>query len=88
MAAYSDNFVVIADYRKRSGALGEAWDYVPVEVVPLAYRPVQAAIARLGGSAVLRMAKNKVGRCQLSAVRCQQTVTAEWHCAGGARGDG
>ena len=67
MAAYSDNFVVIADYRKRSGALGEAWDYVPVEGVPLAYRPVQAAIARLGGSAVLRMAKNKVGRCQLSA---------------------
>ena len=71
VAAYSDNFVVIADYRKRSGALGEAWDYVPVEVVPLAYRPVQAAIARLGGSAVLRMAKNKVGRCQLSAVSRQ-----------------
>ena len=83
MAAYSDNFVVIADYRKRSGALGEAWDYVPVEVVPLAYRPVQAAIARLGGSAELRMAKNKVG-----TVSSQQSVTAECRCAGGARGHG
>ena len=68
VAEYSDNFVVIADYRKNSSELGEAWDYIPVEVVPLAYTPVSRTIETdLGGSVKLRMAKNKVG---LQLVRC------------------
>merc|ERR1712083_51317 len=31
VASYSDKFVVIADYRKASNKLGQAWDYVPIE---------------------------------------------------------
>ena len=62
VAEYSDNFVVIADYRKNSAELGQAWDYIPVEVVPTAYTPVSRTIERLqGGSVRLRMAKSKVG---------------------------
>ena len=53
---------MIADYRKKSSKLGEAWNYVPIEVVPMAYKPVMTSIeARLGGKAELRMAKNKAG---------------------------
>ena len=61
VAEYSDNFVVIADYRKNSSELGEAWDYIPLEVVPLAYTPVSRTIqTEQGGRVKLRMAKNKV----------------------------
>ena len=61
VAEYSDNFVVIADYRKNSSQLGQAWDYIPVEVVPMAYSPVSRAIQTVhGGTVRLRMAKNKV----------------------------
>ena len=68
VAEYSDKFVVIADYRKNSSALGEAWDYIPLEVVPMAYTPVSRTITAVhGGSVKLRMAKNKVG---LQLVRC------------------
>ena len=50
VASYSDQFVVIADYRKASNKLGEAWNYVPIEVLALAYRPVMARIEKeLGG---------------------------------------
>merc|ERR1712029_585210 len=62
VAEYSDKFVVIADYRKQSERLGEAWDYVPIEVVPMAYKPVMNKIeAQMAGSVKLRMAKNKAG---------------------------
>merc|ERR1712223_2379685 len=50
VASYSDQFVVIADYRKASNKLGEAWSYVPIEVRALAYRPIIARIEKeLGG---------------------------------------
>ena len=50
VASYSDQFVVIADYRKASNKLGEAWNYVPIEVLALAYRPIMARIEKeLGG---------------------------------------
>ena len=50
VASYSDKFVVIADYRKASSKLGQAWDYVPIEVLALAYRPLMARIEeQLGG---------------------------------------
>ena len=42
--------MVIADYRKASSKLGQAWDYVPIEVLALAYRPLMARIEdQLGG---------------------------------------
>ena len=41
---------MIADYRKASSKLGQAWDYVPIEVLALAYRPLMARIEeKLGG---------------------------------------
>lgn len=62
VASYSDKFVVIADYRKASTALGQAWDYVPLEVLALAYRPFMARVeSQLGGKCVVRMAKAKAG---------------------------
>ena len=60
VASYSDQFVVIADYRKASNKLGEAWNYVPIEVLALAYRPVMA-----------RIEKELGGRCEVGyAVSC------------------
>ena len=40
----NQEFVVIADYRKRSARLGTTWKYVPIEVLPLAYVPVKLKI--------------------------------------------
>merc|ERR1712080_14018 len=63
VASYSDKFVVIADYRKASSLLGQAWDYVPLEVLALAYRPLMARVEnQLGGKCVIRMAKAKEQR--------------------------
>jgi len=62
VASYSNKFVVIADYRKASSKLGQAWDYVPIEVLALAYRPLMARIEeQLGGRCEVRMAKAKAG---------------------------
>uniref|UniRef100_A0A8D3DTP2 ribose-5-phosphate isomerase n=1 Tax=Scophthalmus maximus TaxID=52904 RepID=A0A8D3DTP2_SCOMX len=63
VAGCAKHFVVIADYRKDSSALGQQWRKgVPVEVIPMAYVPVSRAIARLfGGEANLRMAVSKAG---------------------------
>jgi len=62
VAANADLFVVIADDRKRSEELGTSWKYVPIEVLDLAYKPLQATIeAKFGGKANLRMAKAKAG---------------------------
>ncbi|XP_064120660.1 ribose-5-phosphate isomerase-like [Macrobrachium nipponense] len=61
VASAAKLFVVIADYRKDSTSLGEQWKKgVPIEVVPMAYRPVQMKLeSLLGGKAVLREAKSK-----------------------------
>ena len=62
VAENSDQFIVIADYRKQSQRLGQTWDYVPLEVIPMAYKPVQQNIVRRwGGEVRLRMAQNKAG---------------------------
>ncbi|KAK3890086.1 hypothetical protein Pcinc_005931 [Petrolisthes cinctipes] len=63
VAAAANLFVVIADYRKNSRVLGEQWTKgVPIEVLPMAYRPVQMKIeSKLGGKAILRQAKAKAG---------------------------
>jgi len=62
VASFSKKFVVIADYRKNSKALGEQWKYVPIEVVPFAWKQVKRRLEEeLGGEAELRMAKAKAG---------------------------
>ncbi|XP_063355968.1 ribose-5-phosphate isomerase isoform X3 [Pelmatolapia mariae] len=63
VAGCAKHFVVIADYRKDSKALGQQWKKgVPIEVVPMAHVPVSRTIAkRFGGEANLRMAVSKAG---------------------------
>merc|ERR1712202_28772 len=48
--------------RLHEGQLGQAWLYIPIEVVPMAYTPVMARLGdQFGGRAELRMAKAKAG---------------------------
>uniref|UniRef100_A0A7N8XCV4 ribose-5-phosphate isomerase n=1 Tax=Mastacembelus armatus TaxID=205130 RepID=A0A7N8XCV4_9TELE len=63
VAGCAKHFVVIADYRKNSKALGQQWKKgIPIEVIPMAYVPVSRMIARrFGGEANLRMAVSKAG---------------------------
>ncbi|XP_015256789.1 PREDICTED: ribose-5-phosphate isomerase [Cyprinodon variegatus] len=63
VAGCSKFFVVIADYRKDSDALGQQWKKgVPIEVIPMAYVPVSMTIAKhFGGEVSLRMAVSKAG---------------------------
>ena len=53
--------VVSAHGRKKSIHLGDHWDRgVPIEVIPMAYKPIMNTLTTLmGGEAVLRMAKSK-----------------------------
>ncbi|TNN39633.1 Ribose-5-phosphate isomerase [Liparis tanakae] len=53
VAGCAKHFIVIADYRKDSKALGQQWKKgVPIEVIPMAYVPVSRTIAkRFGGEA-------------------------------------
>ncbi|GAB1860518.1 ribose-5-phosphate isomerase [Camponotus japonicus] len=59
----AQQFVVIADYTKNSQKLGEQYKKgIPIEVVPMAYVPIQDRIERTyGGSAKIRMALAKAG---------------------------
>lgn len=63
VASCAKNFVVVADFRKDVEKLGTSWKKgVPIEVLPLAYRPVQLQIEKsLKGKAELRMAVQKMG---------------------------
>ncbi|KAJ3291464.1 hypothetical protein HDU76_007267, partial [Blyttiomyces sp. JEL0837] len=56
-------FVVVADYRKESEGLGLQWTQgIPIEVIPMAYVPIQKKIQSLGALSVnLRMAVRKAG---------------------------
>lgn len=49
-------FIVVADERKLVNRLGEGGAVIPVEVLPLAARPVMEKLRELGGEPVLRMA--------------------------------
>lgn len=55
--------IVIADYTKNSTKLGEKYKRgIPIEVVPMAYKPLQIAIQdQFGGEAKLRMGLAKAG---------------------------
>jgi len=45
IASNSKKFIIVADYRKKSQFLGEQWKKgVPVEVIPMAYVPLQKVI--------------------------------------------
>jgi ribose 5-phosphate isomerase A len=62
VAAAARVFVVVADFRKRSRALGTEWRKgVPLEGLPMAYVPVMRAVTAMGGKPVLRMAVAKAG---------------------------
>lgn len=63
IASCAKEFFVIADDRKDTAVLGTYWKKgVPIEVVPMAYHPVQLKIQKLlGGKAELRMAHRKAG---------------------------
>ncbi|PVD39431.1 hypothetical protein C0Q70_02061 [Pomacea canaliculata] len=63
IASCAKEFIIIADDRKDSAVLGRYWNKgIPIEVVPMAYCPVQLKIQQqLGGKAVLRMAHRKAG---------------------------
>eukprot|EP00761_Pharyngomonas_kirbyi_P014156 gb/GECH01014186.1/.p1 GENE.gb/GECH01014186.1/~~gb/GECH01014186.1/.p1 ORF type:complete len:329 (+),score=77.18 gb/GECH01014186.1/:1-987(+) len=63
IAANSKRFIVVADHRKDSEALGTKFERVPIEVVPMAYVAVMKRIQELipGSDARLRMAERKAG---------------------------
>ncbi|VDP84926.1 unnamed protein product [Echinostoma caproni] len=63
VASCASNFIVLADERKCSKKLGTHWSKgLPIEVIPMAFRPVQSRIEKLfGGKAVLRPAISKMG---------------------------
>ncbi|KAL5022516.1 hypothetical protein ScPMuIL_001671 [Solemya velum] len=63
IASNAKDFFIIGDTRKKVESLGTHWKKgVPIEVIPMAYRPIQLQIEKkLGGSAELRMAHRKAG---------------------------
>jgi len=63
IASCAKKLFIIADSRKNSRKLGTTWlKGIPIEVLPMAYKPVQLKIAQLlGGKANLRMASQKAG---------------------------
>lgn len=62
IASCAKKFIVIADSTKDSNKLGEKWKKgVPVEVIPMAYKPVALKLQSFGFEPVLRMAKSKAG---------------------------
>lgn len=63
VASCAKKLYIVADFRKDSVKLGQNWKKgVPVEVVPMAWKPVKTKIeTQFSGVAVLRMAVNKAG---------------------------
>ena len=62
IASNSKKLVIIADFRKVSEKLGENWrNGVPIEVIPMAYKPIMKKLENLEGKPALRMAKSKAG---------------------------
>lgn len=55
-------FVIIADSSKKSKHLGDHWKRgIPVEVIPMAYKPLMLKISALGLLPTLRMGQAKAG---------------------------
>ncbi|MEM2107973.1 MAG: ribose-5-phosphate isomerase RpiA [Candidatus Bathyarchaeia archaeon] len=53
--------IIIADETKKAQVLGENNHPVPIEVLPFAITPVKRKIEALGGKAILREGKGKIG---------------------------
>ena len=66
---------VLLSKRKKSTQLGENWDRgVPIEVIPLAYKPIMNTLAmRFGGEPILRMAKSKAVSSIKGTISSQST---------------
>ena len=62
VASCAGELIIIADFRKQSTTLGTAWKKgVPIEVVPMAWKPVELQLKAMGGTPKLRMASQKAG---------------------------
>ena len=61
VAAASKQNIIIADEKKRVQVLGETNHPVPIEVLTFAIAPVMRSIEKLGGKAMLRETKGKLG---------------------------
>jgi len=61
VASASKNNIIVVDQSKKVKVLGEKMQPVPIEVLPFASAHVKRKIAVIGGSAVLREAKGKLG---------------------------
>lgn len=62
VASCAKTMVVVGDARKQSQVLGSVWRKgVPIEVVPIAVRPVERALRKLGGKPVVRESAGKAG---------------------------
>jgi len=56
IAANSNIFIIIADYRKQANHLLTIWRKgIPIEVLPLAYTPIMNKLIELHGKPTLRM---------------------------------
>ncbi|XP_020283310.1 ribose-5-phosphate isomerase isoform X2 [Pseudomyrmex gracilis] len=77
VASCARQFVVIADYTKNSQKLGEQYkNGIPIEVVPMAYVPIQHRIENMfGGTAKVRMALAKAG----PVVTDNGNFILDWH---------
>jgi ribose 5-phosphate isomerase A len=61
VASVSQRNIIIADGSKKVKALGENGHPVPVEVLPFAIASAKAKIEAVGGKAILREGKGKLG---------------------------
>ncbi len=61
VASASEFNIIVADQSKKVKVLGEKMHPVPIEVLPFAAAYVKRRIASIGGSAVFRNAKGKLG---------------------------
>ncbi|MEM2737703.1 MAG: ribose 5-phosphate isomerase A [Candidatus Bathyarchaeia archaeon] len=61
VAAASKALIIIADWRKKAGTLGENGQLVPIEVLPFAVPLVIRRISMLGGKSKVREGSGKVG---------------------------
>jgi len=64
VAASAKLFIVIADNSKDSMKLGSKWKKgVPLEVIPMAYKPILNRLKTMDAEGKLRMATSKAGPC-------------------------
>ncbi|KAK2577839.1 hypothetical protein KPH14_001104 [Odynerus spinipes] len=77
IASCANEFIIIADYTKNSEKLGQQYKKgIPIEVVPMAYVPIQRKIEdSYGGDVKIRMAVAKAG----PVVTDNGNFILDWH---------